>query len=124
MEIRIHYRHISHSENSSEDIKEWVTDFFDRVGHVDPINESRDLAIDVYFSKTRVRTGSYKAQFECHMLARAPWLKKDLFAKATDEEFWAAMNEASHLLKRQVVKDRLQRKTTRHQTQQNLSVAG
>lgn len=117
MEIRIHYRHITHSENSSEDIKDWLMTFFDRVGH-------ENLALDVYFSKTRVRLGSYKAQFECHMLARAPWLKKDLFAKATDDEFWTSLNEASHLLKRQVVKDRLQRKTTRHQPLQNISDAG
>lgn len=120
MEIRIHYRHISHGENSSEDIKGWLTDFFNRTAHVEqPSNDNRELSLDVYFSKARVRDGSAKAAYECHMLARAPWLKKDLFAKAIDDEFWSAMTETSHLLKNQIVKDRAQLRASRHNVQLN-----
>lgn len=125
MKIRIHYRHISHGKESTEDIMNWLTQYFAKTIHVNPLSEKRDLLLDVYFSKSRERNGSSRAIYECHMLARAPWLKKEVFNKTYSEEFWTALTEASHVLKKQINKYRLNgRSAFRHRTHEELSIAG
>ena len=125
MKIRIHYRHISHGKESTEDILDWLTQFFERAVHISPMTEKRGLLLDVYFSKSKVRKGTSKAVYECHMLARAPWLKKELFNKTYHEEFWSALTEASHVLKKQINKYRLNgRSAFRQRIHEDLSIAG
>ena len=124
MDVRIHYRHISHGKSSTEMIQNWITDFFGKAIHLSPLMERRGLAVEAYLSKARVRDGSSKAMYECHLLARAPWLKKDLFAKFNHANFWSALTGASHVLKKQIVKDRLQRKTSRQRNGEDLSKVG
>lgn len=126
MKTRIHYRHISHDKESTEEILNWLTQYFDRTLHISPTAENRGLLLDVYFSKSKARKGSAKAMYECHMLARAPWLKKDLFNKTYSEDFWSALTEASHILKKQINKHRLNGRSAyrSHRTQESISIAG
>src|SRR4051812_18574793 len=99
MNINTHFRHVSHSEELDSQIESWLSSHFN-------LATGRNLKIEVFISKTAPRTEAHGAVFECHMTANAPWLRRSVFSKISDSDFWTAFTVCAKKLQQQIDKDR------------------
>jgi len=100
MNIMTHLRHISHNDDLQMQIerlwKAWTTP-----------EQARDLKVEVFVSQTAPRAETGEPTFECHMTARAPWLKGPKFARAVDADYWSAFTSCTARLRHVLEKRRI-----------------
>lgn len=109
MRINIHYRHITHANNLSQNITNWMQQQL----HIG--NQANTLHLDIFFSKPTHRNSQGQV-FECHIKAHAPWLSKEIFVKSSDEDFWKALTECGYLLNKQINRDIEHRRSQKRQS--------
>ena len=118
MRIKIHYRHITHSENLSQNIIKWLQQQL----HLGKF--AHHLQVDMFFSKATPSTKANAVLFECHLRARAPWLSREIFLKDSDEDFWKLVMNCGELLNKQINRDIRQKRNERRQSHKWPSLTG
>lgn len=118
MRINIHYRHISHSPELSQNIVRWLEEQM----HIG--NFATQLQVDLFFSKATPFSKSSLILFECHLRARAPWLSREIFLKCQDEDFWRLVTDCGQMLARQIGRDISQRRHGRRQSYRGPQLTG
>lgn len=111
MRIQIHYRHVSHSEDLSQNITQWFEE------QLQAGKASDDLQVDLFFSKATPYSKSSLVIFECHLRARAPWLSREIFIKDQNEDFWRLVTACGDRLRKQIDRDVTQKRHERRQGQ-------
>ncbi|AGH95650.1 hypothetical protein [Pseudobdellovibrio exovorus] len=110
MRVKVHYRHISYSVELTQNITEWLEEQL-------PIGQyASQLHIDLFFSKSTPYSKPSLVVFECHLRARAPWLSSEIFVKDQNEDFWGLVTSCGAMLKRQIMRDLSQRRSSQRQS--------
>ena len=117
MRINIHYRHITHANNLSQNITNWMQQQL----HIG--NHANSLSLNIFFSKPSKRNSQGQV-FECHIKAHAPWLSKEIFVKNSDQDFWKALTECGALLNKQINRDIEYRRSQRRQNRLGYMMSG
>lgn len=113
MRINIHYRHVSHSDDLSQNIVRWLEQQLHSGKAAD------GLHVDLFFSKSTPYTKSSLMLFECHLRARAPWLSREVFIKDQNEDFWKLVTSCGDRLRKQIERDITQKRDERRQSQRS-----
>ncbi len=99
MNFYTHLKDISHSENLGLQMQAWAEEAFN-------LKANKNLKINVYMKKTVSKGQLANKQFECHIMAEAPWLQKNIFVKHKDEDFWSAYTQSSKKLSLRMQKEK------------------
>ncbi len=99
MNFYTHLRNISHSNDLILKMQTWADETFN-------LRINKNLKINVYMTKTVSKGQMANKQFECHIMAEAPWLQKNIFVKHKDEEFWSTYTQGSKKLIQRMQKEK------------------
>ncbi len=99
MNFYTHLRDISHSNDLALKMETWAEETFN-------LKLNKNLKINVYITKIISKGQMANKQFECHIMAEAPWLQKSIFVKHKDEEFWLAYTQGSKKLIQRMQKEK------------------
>lgn len=99
MNFYTHLRDITHSNDLILKMQGWADEAFN-------LKINKNLKINVYMTKTVSKGQIANKQFECHIMAEAPWLQKNIFVKHKDEDFWMAYTQGSKKLIQRIQKEK------------------
>ncbi len=99
MNFYTHLKDISHSENLVLKMQAWAEETFN-------LKANKNLKINVYIKKTVSKGQIANKQFECHIMAEAPWLQKNIFVKHKDEDFWSTYTQCSKKISLRMQKEK------------------
>ena len=99
MNFYTHLRNISHSNDLILKMQTWADETFN-------LRINKNLKINVYMTKTVSKGQMANKQFECHIMAEAPWLQKNIFVKHKDEVFWSTYTQGSKKLIQRMQKEK------------------
>ncbi len=99
MNFYTHLRGISHSNDLILKMEAWADETFN-------LKLNKNLKINVYMTKTVSKGQLANKQFECHIMAEAPWLQKNIFIKHKDEDFWPAYTQGAKKIIHRIQKEK------------------
>ena len=99
MNFYTHIKDISHSEDLVLQMQAWAEETFN-------LKQNKNLKINVYMTKTVSKGQMANRQFECHIMAEAPWLQKNIFVKHKGEDFWSAYIQSSKKINLRMQKEK------------------
>ena len=107
MNIQIHFHHVPHSPHLAEQLTGWLSD------HFSSFVDTRPFHVNLFISNLSHRLPAHGALFEVHLIARAPFLGKEIFAKVSDQDMWQAFTACANCLRKQMLKDLCTRRARR-----------
>jgi ribosome-associated translation inhibitor RaiA len=117
MTVRTHFHHVNVPPAFDDRLGEWLTHKLSKWADVD------DLEIEAYLITSAPRRETHGATYECHMTAKAPWLRKTIVIKASNTDFWTLLYDCVHKTKQQIQKLTATRRTRRRRERRESVIA-